>query len=80
VTIPTGDNSFLHELELTVSEELTEAEASPLGEESGGPPTVEWLLDPDAQRYEVGLRTLLGAVEAVEVEVVEVEVVENDSP
>jgi hypothetical protein len=31
-----------------------------------GVPTVEWLLDPDAQRYEVGLRTLLGAVETLE--------------
>ena len=66
MTIPTGGNEFLHELELNVREELTVAESSPLGEESGGRPAVEWLLDPDALRYEVNLRNLLGAVEAME--------------
>ena len=66
MTIPTGDNAFLHEIELTVKEELTVAESSPLGEESNNAPTLEWLLDPDAQRYDVSLRTLLGAVEAAE--------------
>ena len=63
---PTGDNAFLHELELNVRTELTLAETSQLDVEAGGVPTVEWLLDPDAQRYEIGLRTLLGAIEVVE--------------
>jgi hypothetical protein len=66
MTTPTGDNAFLHELELSVRTELTLAETSPPEAEADGVPTVEWLLDPDAQRYEVGLRTLLGAVEAIE--------------
>jgi hypothetical protein len=66
MTIPTGDNDFLYELKLNVREELTVAESSPLGEESDGAPNVQWLLDPDAQRYEVILRNLLGAVEAAE--------------
>ena len=63
---PTGDNAFLHELELNVRTELTLAETSQPEEEADGLPTVEWLLDPDAQRYEVALRSLLGAVEALE--------------
>jgi hypothetical protein len=66
MTIPTEDNALLREVELTVKEELTVVESSPLSEESDGAPTLEWLLDPDGQRYEVSLRTLLGAVEALE--------------
>lgn len=63
---PTGDNAFLHELELDVRAELTEAEAS-RPEDAAGVPMDEWMFDPaDAQREEVGLRSLLGAVEAVE--------------
>jgi hypothetical protein len=63
----TGDNAFLHELELTVSTELTLAETGQPEEEAVGVPIDEWLSDPaDAQRYEIGLRTLLGAVEALE--------------
>jgi hypothetical protein len=65
----TGDNAFLHELELTVSTELTLAETGQPEEEEEavGVPIDEWLSDPaDAQRYEIGLRTLLGAVEALE--------------
>ena len=54
----------MHELEITVREELTVVESSPL-EESGD----AWQLDPDGERYEVSLRTLLGAVEAVEEDV-----------
>jgi hypothetical protein len=65
MSIPTGDNAFLHELELNVRTELTLAETKQ-EEEAGGVPTVEWLLDADAQRYEIGLRALLGAIEAVE--------------
>jgi hypothetical protein len=65
MTIPTGDD-HLHELELTVREELIVVESSPLEEDSGGAPTVEWELDEDAERYEASLRALLGAVEATE--------------
>ena len=67
MSIPTGDNAFLHELELNVRAELTRAETGQPEEEAVGVPIGEWLLDPaDAQRYEVGLRNLLGAVEALE--------------
>ncbi|GLY91294.1 hypothetical protein [Actinoallomurus iriomotensis] len=57
-----GDG-FLHELELEVREEL-------ILTESGGPedlPVGEWLFDPaDAERDQVGLQALLGAVQALE--------------
>jgi hypothetical protein len=67
MSTPTGDNAFLHELELDVSTELTLAETGPPEEEAVGVPVDEWLSDPaDEQRYEVGLRALLGAVEALE--------------
>lgn len=67
MSIPTGDNVFLHELELNVSTELAQAETGQPEEEAVGAPIDEWLLDPtDAQRYEVSLRNLLGAVEALE--------------
>jgi hypothetical protein len=67
MSIPTGDNAFLYELELTVSTELTQAETGQPEEEAVGVPIDEWLSDPaDEQRYEVGLRNLLGAVEALE--------------
>ena len=64
MTTPPGDSYSMHELEITVREELTVVESSPL-EESGD----AWQLDPDGERYEVSLRTLLGAVEAVEEDV-----------
>ena len=63
---PTGDNAFLHELELTVRAELTLAETSQPEEQADGAPGDECPPDPDVQRYEVNLRTLLGAVEALE--------------
>jgi hypothetical protein len=67
MSIPTGDNNFLHELELTVRTELTLAETSQPYEEAVAVPIEEWLSDPaDAERYEIGLRSLLGAVEALE--------------
>jgi hypothetical protein len=66
MSIPTGDRAFLHTLELTVRTELAQAESSQPEEETDGVPIDERLLDPDTQRYEVGLRTLLGAVEALE--------------
>ncbi len=66
MSTPTGDNAFLHELELTIRTELTMDETSRPEEEPHCVPYVEGLPDPDAQRYEVGLRNLLGAVEALE--------------
>jgi hypothetical protein len=66
VTTPADDNAFLQELELNVRTELTVAETSQPEIDGDGVPAVEWLLDPDAQRYEIGLRTLLGAIEVVE--------------
>jgi hypothetical protein len=59
----TDESAFLHELETTVKAELAEAEA-------GQPETApidQWIFDPaDAAREEAGLRSLLGAVEALE--------------
>ena len=66
MTTPTGDNAFLHQLELNVRAELTIAETSQPEVDADGEPTVESLLEEDAQRYEIALRTLLGAVEALE--------------
>jgi hypothetical protein len=63
---PTGDSDFLRELELEVEAELNLAESS-RPEEIIGLPSTEWPFDPmDAQREEIGLRSLLGAVEAME--------------
>jgi hypothetical protein len=57
---------FLHGLEVEVEAELAIARASH-PEEVAATPVAEWQYDPvDAERYEVGLRGLLGAVEAVE--------------
>ena len=67
MSTPTGDNAFLHDLELDVRTELTLAETGQPYEESVAVPIDQWLSDPtDDQRYEVGLRSLLGAVEALE--------------
>jgi hypothetical protein len=67
MSTPTGSNAFLHELELTVRTELTLAETSQPYEEAVAVPIDEWLSDPaDDQRYEASLRSLLGAVEALE--------------
>jgi hypothetical protein len=67
MSIPTGDNTFLHRLEITVRTELILAETSQPEEEAVATPIDEWLSDPaDDQRYEIGLRSLLGAIEAVE--------------
>ena len=64
---PTGDNVFLHDLELNVRAELTLAETGPSEEEAVDVPIDEWLSDPaDDQRYEVALHSLLGAVEVLE--------------
>jgi len=66
MSVPTGDNAFLHELELTVQTELTMAAASQPAALADGEPAGEWLPDTDAERYVVRLRTLLDAVEALE--------------
>jgi Animal haem peroxidase len=62
-----GDDAHLQELELDVRAELTRAETSDPEREIADVPIEDWLFDPaDAQREEVGLRSLLGAVEALE--------------
>jgi hypothetical protein len=67
MSTPIDENAFLYELELNVSTELTLAESGRPEEEAAGVPLDEWLFDPaDAQRYEIGLHNLLGAVEALE--------------
>jgi hypothetical protein len=67
MSTPTGDNAFLYALELNVRAELTLAQTSQPEEEAVTVPIDEWLIDPtDAQRYEVALRSLLGAVEALQ--------------
>lgn len=67
MSTPSGDHAFLHDLERTVEEELALAGGGRPQEESFGVPIEEWLIDPtDAQREEIGLRSLLGAVEALE--------------
>jgi hypothetical protein len=61
-----ADESTLHELEIEVEAELAIA-ASSNPEEAAGGPAVEWLYaQADAERQEAGLRSLLGAVEALE--------------
>ena len=67
MSTPPGDHAFLHALERTVSMELTLAESGPPEEEAAAVPIDEWLSDPaDDERYEVTLRSLLGAVQALE--------------
>ncbi len=56
-----GDNDFVQELAVDVEAEITIAEASHV-EDVAATPVTEWRFDPvDAERYEVGLRGLLGA-------------------
>jgi hypothetical protein len=66
MSTPAGGRRILDELEITVSTELTVATTSQPQGQADGVSTAEWLPDPDAERYEVALRTLLGAVEALE--------------
>jgi hypothetical protein len=64
--LPAGDDTVLRDLDREVRTELTLAERSEPNAETGRP-IEEWLFDPaDAERAEVGLRSLLGAVEATE--------------
>ncbi len=66
--MPTDESPFLHKLEIEVEAELVIAESSESGEALGASPA-EWLFDPtDIEREEVGLRSLLGAVEALELD------------
>ena len=68
MSTPTGDNAFLQAVELNVRAELALAETGQPEKEAADVPIDEWLVDPeDEQHYEVGLRSLLGAVEALEV-------------
>jgi hypothetical protein len=63
MSIPTSDNAFLDQLELTVRAELAQTSQP---EEAACVPIEQWLTDPeDEQHYEVGLRSLFGAVEAL---------------
>jgi len=66
--MPTDERPFLHKLEAEVEAELEMAESSGSGEALGASPA-DWLFDPaDVEREEVGLRNLLGAVEALELD------------
>jgi len=64
MSTPDGGNAFLRELELDVRTELTLAESGQ--QEAAAAPIDEWLPDTETERYEIRLRTLLGAVEAME--------------
>ena len=68
MSAPANDHAFLHALELNVRTELILAEGtSQPGEEAAAVPIEEWLSDPaDDERYEASLRSLLGAVEAMQ--------------
>jgi hypothetical protein len=62
----TSDSDGLCELEVIVEEEFVMIESSDTDEVLTEPHS-EWLYDPiDAQREEVELRSLLGAIETVE--------------
>jgi hypothetical protein len=65
MSTPAGDHHSLYELQVEVEEEMTLVETT--GTEEADLPVSEWLFDPtDVEREEVGLRGLLGAVEALE--------------
>lgn len=67
---PNGDDTFLYELEVEVRAELIVAEGGGSAEEAVAPieqPIEQWLVDPlDAEREAIMLRSMLGAVEALE--------------
>ena len=61
-----NENNSLHGLEIEIEAELTIVESS-YSLDVADTPVTEWLSDPtDDERYEVELRGLLDAVEAVE--------------
>ena len=67
MSTPDGENASLHDVELDVRAGLALAETGQPEEEAVEAPIGEWLVDPEGeQHYEVGLRSLLGAVEALE--------------
>ena len=77
--MPNDETRFRRELEIEVEADLVMVESS-RSEEVLAQPESEWLFDPlDAQREEVGLRSLLGAVEALEVDALEVDALEVDA-
>lgn len=64
---PGHGHAYLRTLEGYVRTELTRAQTSLPDEDAVSLPIEEWLSDPaDDQRYEASLRSLLGAVEALE--------------
>ncbi|MGW0802574.1 hypothetical protein [Nonomuraea sp. NPDC002799] len=66
MSAPSGENDYLHELEIEVEAEVTLVESSH-AEEVVDLSVTEWLFDPaDAEREEIGLRGLLGAIEVLE--------------
>jgi hypothetical protein len=66
MSLPTSDDAFLHGLERNVRAELTAIETS-RPEDALAVPNDEWMFDPaEAQREEAGVRSLLGAVKALE--------------
>jgi hypothetical protein len=67
MSTPTGDDGFLRAVELNIRAELALAETGQSEEEAVDVPIDKWLVDPEEeQHYEVGLHSLLGAVEALE--------------
>lgn len=66
MSVPTAGNGRLHDLEETVRTELTMAELGDQTAETADGLAGEQVPDPDAERYEARLRSLLGAVEAAE--------------
>lgn len=65
MTGPDDEKAFLHDLKAEVEIELTMSESSHPVESNDGP--AEWLVDPaDTERDEVTLRSLLGAIQALE--------------
>lgn len=60
------DNLSLNQLEIEVEAELTIARSAHADQQFGSDPA-EWAYDPtDVEREEVGLRSLLGAITALE--------------
>ena len=61
-----GPGDFLHRLETEVEADLDLIESS-RPDEAAATPVTEWTVDPtDVEREQIGLRSLLGAVEALE--------------
>ncbi len=66
MSTPPHDHPFLHNLKAEVEAELDLAESSLPADGDPGP-AAEWQFDPtDVQREEAGLRSLLGALDAVD--------------